>query len=69
MNPFNTKPPLYVWSKQFPDYGRRMEAITAYTWAAHELGTDLALVPKEDTKGQKVSEQVTENVPFRCFPA
>jgi hypothetical protein len=46
-----------------------MEAIAAYTWAAYGLGTDLALVPKEDTKGQKVSKQVTENVPFRCFPA
>jgi hypothetical protein len=46
-----------------------MKAITVYALCAYDLGTELALMPKEDTKGQKVSHEVTDNVPFRCFPA
>jgi hypothetical protein len=60
---------VFIFYKTMPQYETRMEAITAYTWAAYELGTELALMPKEGTKGQKVSHDVTNNVPFRCFPA
>ncbi len=60
---------LYIWHKTIPQYDKRMDAITAYTLAAYEIGTELALMPKEDTKGQKMSPDVTDNVPFRCFPA
>ena len=60
---------VYIWYKTKPNYEERMRAIALYTLCAYDLGTNLALVPKEDTKGQKVSPEVTENLPFRCFPA
>lgn len=60
---------VYVWHKAIPQYAKRMKAITVYTLCAYDLGTELALMPKEDTKGQKMSPDVTNNVPFRCFPA
>jgi hypothetical protein len=60
---------VYIWHKTIPQYAKRMKAITVYALCAYDLGTELALMPKEDTKGQKVSHEVTDNVPFRCFPA
>ena len=60
---------IYIWHKNLPQYEKRMKAITVYTLCAYDLGTEIALVPKEDTKGQKVPSDVTNNVPFCCFPA
>jgi hypothetical protein len=60
---------VYVWHKAKPNYEERMKAIALYALCAYDLGTNLALVPKEDTKEQKVSPNVAENVPFRCFHA